>query len=390
MSADGTRQNVLASGLLSNWAPTWSPDGSRVFFLSSPSGQPDLSFVAVQDGKPQGKPQVVKSELGDAIPIGFSRSGLYYVSNRSEQDIFAVDLDPVTGKSHGPAVRLSQSLFGRNERAVWSPDKKWIAFHSRRGQARYGPGATVLVVRSMETGEEKAYPASFNLGQRPVWFQSGSAILEATRDVQGATSFRKIDFRTGKFELLPSPAAGLNPIFSLAADDKTVYAPVCDQGAGRCGVIRFDLASGQQTQVYSASDRSIVTGLALSPDGKTLALMVNDPPGEHRRQSVAIVGTDGSAFRRLVESTEALVPAVGLAWSPDSRWAYYVKVKEPESELWRVSASGEDEYTGFAAKVLKHINMSDDGLRLAFTAGQRANPELWVLDHVLPTPPASR
>lgn len=85
------------------------------------------------------------------------------------------------------------------------------------------------------------------------------------------------------------------------------------------------------------------------------------------------------------------MPVLGLAWSPDSRWVYFVRVKKPESEVWRVPAEGgAAEYTGVAAKALKHIDLSADGSRLAFTAGERANPELWVLENVLPALKASR
>jgi len=43
-----------------------------------------------------------------------------------------------------------------------------------------------------------------------------------------------------------------------------------------------------------------------------------------------------------------------------------------------------------AGSGLRHIDLSGDGSKLAFTAGRRTNPELWVLENVLPALKASR
>jgi Tol biopolymer transport system component len=388
LASNGTTQNPLVAGPVSNWAPTWSPDGSRIFFLSNQSGQSDLWSISVEDGRPVGRPQIAKADIGAVAPIGFNRAGtLFYVSNRTEQDVLAIEIDHTAGKLRGPARPLSQVFLGRNERPVWSPDNKWVAFHSLRGLSRYGPGAVSLVVRSLDTGEEKAFPAPFAVGQRPAWFHTGSALLEATRDAQGRAAFQKLDLTTGKFELLRPVDTVINSAVSLAADDNTVYATSCDSDVRNCAVTRFDLKSGQQANLYSPSGRSNVTGLTLSPDGKMLAIMLNTRVGEPRTQQLAVIGSDGTGFRILLQSEQQpLVPVVGLGWSPDNRWVYFVKIKEPESELWRVPVNGGvPENTGFTAVGLRHIDISSDGSHLAFTAGRRVNPELWAIDNLLST-----
>jgi len=385
LASDGSSEHALMEGPVHDAAPSWTPDGSRVLFLSNRSGRMDLWSVAVRDGKPQGAPQIAKSDIGNVGPIGFSRTGsFYYVHYRSDEDIFAVELDPVTGKGRGPAVRITQTFVGQNQRAVWSPDRKWVAFHSRRGKMGSGPGERSLVVRSVDTGEEKVFSPSLWLGRPPVWFHRGSAILSAARDRQDNISFHKLDIGTGKFELLRSIGAGFGVFFSLASDDKTIYAPMRNEETKTAGVGRFDLSTGEQTWIYNAPDRGRVSGLSLSPNGRTLAIML----GERPRQQVAVVGIDGSGFRALTEQPNTLL---GLAWSPDSRYVYFVRIKNPESEVWRVpAAGGTAEYTGVAAKGLGHIHLSTDGTKLAFTAGESVNAELWVLENVLPVLKASQ
>jgi len=176
-------------------------------------------------------------------------------------------------------------------------------------------------------------------------------------------------------------SVGFRGPFSLAPDDKTIYI----------GGARLNLSTGDLTRFYTPPDSFHLTGSSLSPDGKTLAMMLT--AWEKPRQQVAVVGIDGGGFRQLIEAVppERFVPILSLAWSPDNRWVYFVRVKEPESELWRVpAAGGTAEYTGVSAKSLKHIHLSADGTKLAFTAGRRANPELWVLENVLPALKASR
>ncbi len=386
LAADGSSESALVEGPAHDAAPFWTPDGSRVVFLSNRSDPMDLWSIAVREGKPHGAPQFVMADIGNVEPIGFSRSGsFHYVQNRSDEDIFAVDMDPVTGKGRGPAVRITQTFVGQNQRAAWSPDRKWIAYHSRRGHSRYGPGAMSLVVRSVETGEEKVFPSNLQVVRsRPVWFHRGSAILEPAGDPQGKISFHKVDLGTGKFELLRATGARFRPGFSLASDDKTIYAPMRNEETKTAGVGRFDLSTGEQTWIYNAPDRGRVSGLSLSPNGRTLAIML----GERPRQQVAVVGIDGSGFRALTEQPNTLL---GLAWSPDSRYVYFVRIKNPESEVWRVpAAGGTAEYTGVAAKGLGHIHLSTDGTKLAFTAGESVNAELWVLENVLPVLKASQ
>ncbi len=42
--------------------------------------------------------------------------------------------------------------------------------------------------------------------------------------------------------------------FSLASDDRTVYAPWWDDNTKTGGILRFDLSTGQQAQIYRAPD----------------------------------------------------------------------------------------------------------------------------------------
>jgi Tol biopolymer transport system component len=206
-------------------------------------------------------------------------------------------------------------------------------------------------------------------------------------------SFHRADISTGKFEVFLATGAVFNPALSLASDDKTVYAPVFNDQDKTGTIMRLDLATGQRTTIYTAPEGGYVTGLALSPDNRSLAIMLFTRSGGRQSQQLAVLNADGTELRRLTEPgvPASLVPVLGLEWSPDSRWVYFVHTKKPDSELWRVpAAGGAAEYTGVMAAGMKHIHLSSDGSRLAFTGGQRMNQELWAMDNLLPAPQESR
>jgi Tol biopolymer transport system component len=394
LASDGSRENALMESPGHEAALSWTPDGQHLLFLSNRSGRMDLLAAPVREGKLQGAPRMVKADIGDVEPIGFSNSGLfYYVSRRGDEDIYSVELDPATGKGRGSPARIAQSFQGKNHRAAWSADGKWIAFLSSRGHSRWGPGAVSIVVQSVATREESVFTPNLTLGARPVWLHSGSAILVAARERQGTISFHKLDIRSGKFELVLATGTAFNPVVGLTSDDRTLYAPVNDDSDKSSRIVRFDLQGGKQETVYRAPKDGHVTGLALSPDGRSLAISLFTKRGEKQLQQVALASIDGKVFQELTEQGDpgSIVPVLGLDWSPDSRWVYFVRVKKPEGELWRVpAAGGAAEFTGVSAAGLKHIHMTSDGSQMAFSAGERVNQELWVLENLMPVLKASR
>jgi Tol biopolymer transport system component len=399
LAADGSSESVLVQGPLHDAEPCWTPDGSHIVFISNRSGRTDLWSVAVREGRPQGDPRKVKADVGERVRTKrFTNSNeLYYVQGQSDEDVFAVEIDP-TGRPRAPKVQLADTHVGHNRSGAWSPDGRWIAFQSLRGHSGLGPGGPTLVVRSLETGEEHAFWTKVQTLNRPTWFHHGLALLRGEDDLQGRTMFYRIDVRSEKLEPLRSTGVRFTPAIALAADDRTVYGPVF---TGQ--IVRFDLWTGEEKLVYTPPDGSRVTGLALSPDARTLAVLLRTMTpgllpwayeGDRDRPQVCVVSVDGADFRRLAVAPEGegFVPSHGLAWSADGRLVYFVRTKEGvDSELWRVpAAGGAAEYTGLAAPDLRQLNLSPDGSLLTYTEGRReAYAELWVLRNLLPALKAS-
>jgi Tol biopolymer transport system component len=97
---DGTSEVPLMSGTSTVELPEWTPDGSRIVFVSDRSGSLGLWSIRVADGKPAGEPELLSTnDLGNARVMRFARDGsLYYGVNLSQTDIYVAGLDPASGK----------------------------------------------------------------------------------------------------------------------------------------------------------------------------------------------------------------------------------------------------------------------------------------------------
>jgi Tol biopolymer transport system component len=313
LMADGSGETELVKTAGVNSAPVWMPDGAHILFSSDQSGTPSLWSVPVRNGKAAGVASLVKTDIGRISPIGVTRSGsYYYVQARGGEDVFAADYRD--GKVQG-ITRISDRFVGSNHGAAWSPDGRFMAFKRQRlGQATWLSGYDV-VVRSLETGEEKTYAGALTTGMplRLSWSHDGKAILLGAADKQNRISYQRLDLNTGQWEEI-APGVGIHGAFS--PDDKTLYVPSDD-----FGIVAIEVATGQRRLVASVPDG--LGGLAVSPDGRTLALVTAGISGGKER--LLLVGTGASA--EVIESGRAELQA--LSPGRTSAFADTLAAKDP-------------------------------------------------------------
>jgi hypothetical protein len=93
-------------------------------------------ILRVADGKPQGSPELVKPDIGQAIPIGFTRSGsFYYGLAIGGSDVYTAEFDPATGRVVTQPQIATQRFVGSNASPAWSPDGQYPAYISKRDYA---------------------------------------------------------------------------------------------------------------------------------------------------------------------------------------------------------------------------------------------------------------
>src|SRR5262249_11026746 len=134
--------------------------------------------------------------------------------------------------------------------------------------------------------------------------------------------------------------------------------------------------------------------VVMSPDGSQVAFTTNEGkenrPNVYAGSSLMIAPTAGGPARELVRVTppERVSDRMeALAWSPDGLYIYFAQrpSRWGVSELFRIpAAGGEVGSTGLKMMGMKHISISPDGTRIAFSTEAAPNWQVWAIENFLP------
>jgi Tol biopolymer transport system component len=387
MAADGSSETEIVKTAGINRNPVWTPDGKHILFTSDRTGRIDLWSVAVQNGKAVGSPSLVSPGIENIAAMGVHGGSYYYESRQQGAELINI-MDAVN-----PNAKPLETFVGVGP--AWSPDGKSIAFKRRHlGGTQRGNGVTDdydLVVHSLETGEERLYPTSlgFTGNGAPNWFHDGKSVMTGLHSSEGPRGVYRIDLKTGDWTKLPVTGGGLP---ALSPDDRTLYnrrnpdnMPV--------RIMSNDMVTGQERQIFVFPGTGRIQGpsLAISPDGKTLALgWMDRVPERGTRLHIGTVSVDGSNFRDVFARTDTLVGAGSIAWSKDGRSIFFNQEQPGGASHWalmRVPADGSVSASVMLAPGPTNgagwFDRSPDGSRFAIGMSEGRQSEVWALDNVL-------
>jgi Tol biopolymer transport system component len=376
----------------------WTPDGKRILFASDRAGTLDAWTLAVNNGRGQGQPELVKKNIGRVAPLGFARNGaFYYGLSTGMVDVYTASLDFETGKALAPPARAAQRFIGSNQWPDWSRDGRQLAYISGRGFHSTATEGRVLCVTDVETGKQRDVPLPLGNLSSPRWSPDGRSILVKASDRTQAMGFYRVDAQTGQATLL---ARG-SRIAVWSGDGKSILLTRFPEGVPKDGervgqIISREVETGAEKEIYREAARSstgdaLIHDLAVSPDGRSLAFTVDNG---REPKCVKIVPTAGGEAREIYRtSKEDPIPNFsGLAWTPDGRELLCVKPKRQEAgisipeerELWAMPVpGGPARRLGLSMAALREPRVAADGKRVAFTAG-RNTYEVWVMENFLP------
>jgi TolB protein len=241
----------------------------------------------------------------------------------------------------------------------------------------------------MESGKVKELPFidEFANYAYPRWCLDGRHILLGAEHFQSGHGLYKVDAQTGEISLLiqakENESSGVYWSPVMALDGKTLYYDYENSAHDYYRILARDLETGKETELlrHPPHDNN---QLALSPDGKKLAIILREEKNMRMLKVMLVEGGEPvELYRFELEGREI----VELDWSPDGRYIYFDK-RTPEGwELWRVpSEGGEAEYLQLKMFRFMHLNVHPDGQRIAFASyvGDEMLPEIWVMENFLP------
>jgi len=197
--ADGFNpQSVLASQepIMS---PAWSPDGSRIAYVSFDQKKP----VVVVQNLAQGTTRVVANFRGNNSAPAWSPDGRNLLVALSKDGLTQIYRVPATG---GEAQRLTEST-GIDTQPAYSPDGQWIAFTSDRG-------GSPQVYRMPATGgpaQRLTFEGTYNVGPR--FSPDGKSIAYVQRD-GGRFRIATMELANGQVQILTDGTLDDSPTFA--------------------------------------------------------------------------------------------------------------------------------------------------------------------------------
>jgi len=392
LSTDGKSEAPLVKHPANDKLLGWAPGRQEILFISDRSGTWDAFLIQVEDGKPLGSPRRIKSEIGQARPLGFTQDGSYYfgLSTRWFNTHIAT-LDFQTGKQSEP---LKQPIVGSSFNPVWSPDGEYLAYVTEKTKPE-GPGVFdhVLHIHSFQTGKSREVPCELRRIRNPRWSPDGSSIvvtgtIKGTRPENYQGGLYQVDIQTGETKALVEYAFGPPVRVGMWGTINCEWSP--DGNAifyiTRESILKHKMDSGKEKEIYRNKNllmtQRYYRPLALSPDGERLVFGIRDP--KTNEESLWIMPSSGGEARKFLQPRKS-GRIRAIAWTPDGEYVLFTKGEKKGTSLWRISPKGGDTLKLWQSKKqLSGLSVHPDGRQIAFYT-TKIDTEIWVMENFLPS-----
>ncbi len=279
IQADGSAHRPLTSGNESHHSPRWSPDGSKILYVSDGSGKPQIHMMWLDNGKSSSITNLTTAPSN----ISWSPDGEWLLFNmrvekQAEKGIY---------KAKKP------------EGATWAPAPKYI---------------DRLVYRSDGSGlQDESYSQLFLMPA-----EGGTPRQITTGDYNHSAAVWAPDGKTIYYSSNQRTDREMNPF------DTEVYV--------------MDIASLQAKALTSRYGPDHAA--AVSPDGRTIAYLgYDDQKLGHQEERLYLMNVDGSDSRCV--SMDIDLSFYHLTWREDSKGLYFQYDQEGNTKIGYISTSGE-------------------------------------------------
>ncbi len=370
--AGGGAAHLLVSHPATEGRPMYSPDGKKLAFTSTRTGNGDIYVLNLEDGDLK---RITFEDGADQLD-GWSRDGVWLYFSSSSRDISGSnDLYRVRAEG-GTPMTITADRYTNEFNGAPSPDGKTIAFNARgiAGSQWWRKGHSHIDESEIwirRDGPTPTFSALAGGGAKrvwPMWNSDGTRVFYVS-DESGAQNIWAHPL-TGKAAQLTKFTNGRVLWPAISNDGKQIvfehdfHIWTCDTDTGKTEEVPIQLrgvASGPLVERVNLSSR--LTDLALSPDGKKVAVIAYG-------EIFAASAKDGGEAVRV---TKTAAPESFLVWSPDSSKLAYRSDRDGESAIFLYEfATGAETRISNGKEEDAHPVFSPDGKSLAYLRGGHA------------------
>jgi Tol biopolymer transport system component len=390
ISADGSNEVSLVKHPAQDYLLGWPPSREGILFVSDRTGTFDLWFLPVSGGKAQGGPELVKKDVGQIAPVGFTQSGSYYYMPKQERitDVYVAKMDPQSGKILAPPETLSGRFESYNSWPAYSPDGKYLAYTTRRNPPAEMYLTNILRIHSLETGKEQEFSTKFSIVTCPRRSPDSQFIYFGAGDDRG-TGIYRVNIQNG--EMTPivrvDPPAQLDRLETSPVGNALIYEKRRAKPDEPCRILSRDLSTGEEKLLHAGE----CTVFSISPDGNRLALI-----SQGWNKVLRVMPASGGQPKELLrfEDKIGLFKSTNLPvfveWTADGKHIFFPRLRQMKNGfqfgLWRIPAEGgEPQDLNLAMSYILDLSAHPDGQRLAFDSGGFIQkwPAIWIMENFL-------
>jgi TolB protein len=233
---DGANETQLTRTGTINLSPTWSPDGSEIYFTSYLDGEPHLYKIASEGGKPvkvAAFPGIVAAPAispdGNQIACVLSKDG--------NSEIYLLD-------TRGSVIRRLTNHRSIDTSPSWSPDGKMIAFTSDRS------GSPQVYMMDIFGANIRRLTPEGDYNDSPIWSARGNRVTFVSRTPRGRFDLAAIDTSGEGYRILTDLGTNENPHFS--PDGKQIIFSSTRLGTG--DLFTSDISGRNQRRLTRTGD----------------------------------------------------------------------------------------------------------------------------------------